>query len=368
MEQKDTSMENKRLDDLFLSVAQSLMGEPPFFIWPAPYSTPAECEFYLANDFLISFYTDISELQQKGHDLESIAKMLKNPSKIAQTLWPFGHVVNVDENFREKLIELASTIADLLSYYRKEPFNQDGKNTIWSQNEVRDFISNKKMIDGNDSLFDKYRLLISRLEGTLWLYSELLYFSIHEVCKEFHGPYVLADGRMALVREYYDLKPEFWEFTEDIPCENILIFEIYKNNTDMTFDFFGRLRSKEPIIHSLESFTILVDKKPMLAYRDIKDIYESIAKVSNKGAEQVRNLSRLQIMHKFVDSYYYILKPLKDTLEKNWEPPQIVIDDIKSEGKREVIEKLYDNFKKMSKLPVNETINILAKIFDPRYR
>lgn len=368
MEPKDTSTENKRLDNLFLSVAQSLLGEPPFFIWPAPYSTPAECEFYLADDFLNSLYADITQLRQKGHDLKSIAKMLKKPSKIAQTLWPFGHVVNVDEKFREELIELALTIVDSLSFYRKDPFNRDGKNTIWSQDEVHNFLSNNKIIDVNDSLFKKHRMLISRLEGTLWLYSELLYFSIHEVCKEFHGLYPLPDGKLVLVKEYYDLKPEFWTFTKDIPYENILIFEIYRKNTDITFDFFGRSRSKQPVVHNLEGFTILVDQKPMLAYRDIKDIYESTAKVSNRGAEQVRNLSRRQIMNKFVDSYYYILKPLKDALGKNWEPPETILDDIKNERKREVVEGLYAHFKEMSKLPVSETINILSKIFDPRYR
>ncbi len=368
MEQKDMSMENKTLDNLFLSVAQSLMGEPPFFIWPAPHSTPAECEFYLGNNFLDSLYTDIAQLQQKGHDLEGIAKMLKNPSRIAQTLWPFGHVVNVDEKFKKELIELASTIVDLLSYYRKNPFNQDGKNTIWSQNEVHEFLSNNQIIDTADESFEKYKLLISRLEGTLWLYSELLDFSIHEVCKEFHGPYSLPDGRIALVKEYYDLQPEFWAFTKDMPYQSILIFEIYSTIPDITFDFFGRLRSKQPTIHNLEGFTILANQKPTLTYNDIKEIYESTTEVSRRGSEQVRNLSRLQIMNKFVECYYYMLKPLKDTLGKNWEPPEIIFDDIKNERKKEIIEQLYANFEKMAKIPPNETINIVSKIFDPRYR
>jgi len=368
MEQRDTSIENEKLNSLFLSVAQSLMGEPPFFIWPAPYSTPAECEFYLADYFLSSLYADIAQLQQKGHNLKSIAKMLKNPSRIAQTLWPFGHVVKVDDRFKGELIELASTIVDLLSFYRKDPFNQDGKNIIWSHSEVRDFLSNNEIADSKDKMFEKHRMLISRLEGTLWLYSELLYFSIHEVCKEFHGPYSLPDGRSVLVREYYDLKPEFWAFTEELPYQNMLIFEIYRKKIDATFDFFGRLRSKQPLIHHLDGFAVLVDQKPMVAYGDIEYTYESTAKTSKRGAEHIRSLSRLQIMNRFVDSYYYMLKPIKDTLGENWKPPEVILDDIKNERKKDVVEQLYASFEKMAKLSPNETINIVSKIFDPRFQ
>ena len=368
MEQKDISTENKKLDSLFQSVARSLHGEPPFFIWPAPYSTPAECEFYLADEFLNSFYTDIVQLQRGGNDLKSIAEMLKKPSKIAQTIWPFGHVVNVNEKFRKKLIELASTIVDLLSFYRKAPFNSGGKNIIWSQNEVRKFLSDNKIIESTDDAFKKSKMLISRLEGTLWLYSELLYFSIHEVCKEFHGPYILPDGKFVLIREYYDLKPEFWAFTKDMPYQNILMFEIYREDTDIIFDFFGKLRSEKPIIHNLEGFSVLVDQKPITTYKDIKRIYESIVRISNIGAKYAGDLSRLQIMGKFVDSYYYILKPLKDVLIKDWKPPKTILDDIKNERKKELIKQTYARFKEMSKLSPSETVNILSKVFDPRYR
>lgn len=368
MEQKDMSIENRKLDTLFLSVAKSLGGESPLFIWPAPYSTPAECEFYLSDDFLNSFYTDIIQLQVKGYELKDIADMLKNPSKIAQTLWPFGHVVNVDEKFKKELIELAFIVIDLLSFYRDDPFNQNGKNTIWSQNQVSTFLTSNKMIDFKDSSFEKYRKLISQLEGTLWLYSELLYFSIHEVCKEFHGPYSLPDNRLVLVREYYNLKPEYWNFTKEIPYDKILIFEIYKPNTDITIDFFGRLKSNQPIIKNLDSFSIFVDQNPMVDYEDINRIYTNTVEVTNNGVKVVGNLSRLQIMKKFVESYYYILKPLKDTLDNNWEPPEKIIDDIKNERKKEVVEHLYGSFKEMANIPPTEIIKIISKIFDPRFR
>lgn len=368
MEQKDTSIENKKLDTLFLSVAQSLGGESPLYIWPAPYSTPAECEFYLSNEFLKSFYSDTIQLQEKGYKLKDIAEILKNPSKITQTLWPFGHVVNVDEQFKKELINLASIIVELLSYYREDPFNQNGKNTIWSQNQVSDFITSNKMINVNDNLFEKYRMLISRLEGTLWLYSELLYFSIHEVCKEFHGPYSLQDKRLVLVREYYNLKPEFWNFTKNISYNNILSFEIYKPNTDITIDFFGRLRSNQPIIRNLDSFSIFVDGNPMIDYEDINRIYTNTVEITNNGVKVVSDLSRLQIMQKLVESYYYILKPLKDKLNNKWEPPEIIMDDIKNERKKEVVEHLYANFKELANIPPSEIISIISKIFDPRFQ
>lgn len=369
MEQKDMFSGNKKLDSLFLSVAKSLQGEPPFFIWPSPFSTPAECEFYLSDDFLNGLYTDITQLKQKGYDLKNLATMLKNPSRIAQTLWPFGHVVNVDEKFKEKLIELALTIVDLISFYRRDPFNQDGRNVIWSQNEVNEFMSKSKdkIIDNRVDSFGNYKTLLSKLEGALWLYSELLYFSIHEVCKEFHGPYTLPDGKLALVREYYDLKPKFWAFTKDMPYQNIKVFEIYSGDTAIMFDFFGRLRSEKSIIHNLEGFFMFVDQKPILTYEDIKDVYKSVVEISNSGAEYVRDLSRLQIMSKFVESYYWILKPLKDALKTDWNPTRSIFDDIRNERRKEIIEQTYARFQEMSKLSPIETINIISKVFDPRY-
>ncbi|MEW6716527.1 MAG: hypothetical protein AB1345_03335 [Chloroflexota bacterium] len=362
------SIKDDTLDRLFTAVAKSLHGEPPFFIWPAPYSTPAECEFYLADEFLQSFYNDIAQLNQQGYSLENIARKFKFPSRIAQTLWPFGHTVDVNEEFKQKLIELSYTIIKLLSYYREDPYNSDGKNIIWSSNQIKSFYSNNIMHEKGSDFFDKSKLLISRVEGTLWMYSELLYFSIHEICKEFHGPYQMSDGRIVLVREYYDLKPGFWEFTKDFPCESVRVFEIYQKGTDISLDFFGRLTSTQSTIHNLEGFSLSIDQEPIIDYSEIKKILNDIVQISSLGSEQLQRLSRLEIMNKFIQSYYYLLKPLKDELGKSWEPPESIMKDVENDRKKEFIEQTYEKFREISQLHPNETIKIVSAIFDPRKR
>lgn len=368
MEQKDSYTKDDKLDALFLSVAESIHGEPPMFIWPAPHSTPAECEFYLGDDFLASFYDDIAQLRQKGYRLEAVAEMLQKPSRIAQTIWPFGHVVSVDDEFRKQLIELASTIVDLISCFRIDPFNRSGKNIIWSKDKLGQFLPDNPVIGGDDPVFAQFKPVIAKLEGTLWLYSELLYFSIHEACKEFHGPYALPNGKLALVREYYDLRPSFWLFTDEMPFRNILVFEVYSQNTDIMFDFFGRLRSKQTLIHDLEGFSILVDGSSVSTLKELTQIYEAMLQISHKGARHAGSLSRVEVMNKFIEAYYYILKPLKDTLGKNWAPPKKILDDVENACKEELIQKTYGKFREMSKLQPSEQLQILSKSFDPRFR
>jgi len=367
MEQKDISIKNEKLDKLFLSIGKSLCGEPPFYIWPAPYSSPAECEFYLADYFLRDFYASFVKLEQKGYNVENIARMLKNPSRIAQLLWPFGHVVNVDGKFKKQLTELASLIIDFISFYKKDPFNQNGRNIIWSSRDISNYLSNE-IIESSNDLFESYKAILSRLEGTLWLYSELLFFSIHEICKEFHGPYPLEDGRLILVREYYDLKPEFWPFAADLPYQKLLIFEIYRKNTKITFDFFGRFRTIKPLIQELDSFSLMIDDKTTLAYGDVKSVWESVSKTAVSGAKFAQKLSKMEIMEKFAYSYYYILKPLKDALNEEWQPSRMIFDDMKHERRKTIIENFYSNFRKMKDLPPDKMVEIISKVFDPRLR
>lgn len=368
MEQEDTSIRDKKLDGLFHSIGKSLYGEPPFYIWPAPLSTPAECEFYLADDFLHDFYTDLIELKQKSYSVAKTAKLLKNPSRIAQTLWPFGHVVNVDQRSKTELIELASFIVDLLSSYRKDPFNRNGKNIVWSQSDIDEYLTKHKVIDSNNSQFKTYRNLISRLKGILWLYSELLFFSIHEICKEFHGPYSSEDAMPILIREYYDLRPEFWPFAHRMPYQNLLIFETYKKDTEIEFDFFGRLRVRNLTPEDLASFSLIVDDTPILAYESIQNICNCISQIAIEGAKYAQNLSRQQVMKKFVYSYYYILKPIKNVLGKNWEPPERIFKDIKHERKKHIVNAFYNRFKATSDLPHDKMAEVISKIFDPRQK
>jgi len=354
------------LDSLFLAIARALHGEPPFFIWPAPLSTPAECEFYLADHYLSQLRDDISLLEKQGWEIANIAALFKHPSRLAQVLWLFGHVTSADKGFRDKLVELACTILDLLSCMRKEPLNASGKNLLWAQDEARNFLTTCDVVNSRCNAWDQQKQILARVEGTLWVYSELLYFSIHEVCKEFHGPYELESGEQILVRHYYDLKPKFWDFTEALPYETCTVVDIYEGDARICFDFFGRLSSTESLVGKLSGFAMMVGKHDCSDWECMKSVQESTAEVATRGALKLRALTRVDVMQKFMEAYNQIRIPLAEAAGREAEVPEDAMEDMIHDRKRSIVEEAYSSFHGLAQLSKSEVEAVLARVFDPR--
>lgn len=364
---------DKVVDKLANTVAQSLAGvggtsgDTGLYTWPSPVFMPAEGEIYLAPYFLPTLYSDIITLEMKGYKIDKIAKLLKAPSRIAQTTWPI-FAIGLTDLTMEQRVDLAYKIVLLISEFRKDPFCENLRNIIWSNEKVKEIIDETNWVNLNK--MDKpntYRERIGRLSGLAWLFCEMLYTSIHGAGHEFHGPYKLEDGLILLVKEYYNLKPIFWTFTNELSFDKITIFGIY-NDVDVVFDFFNRTRSTQPLSPYLQRFFITVDdKKECVSLEDIHEINDELERVSNIGLTRISKMSRKELMKKFFESYYFIIKPLRDELKQDWSPPNILFDDLEKEKRKEVWEETLSGFKELESVTKEEFVQIISKIFNPRF-
>jgi len=375
MAKEDLFMDkNKVVDKLAHTIAVSLAGvggikgDTGLYTWPSPVFLPVEGEIYLTSHFLPVLYKDIKDLEKKGYSTGRIANLLKAPSRIAQTTWPLCNISLTDLTTAEG-IDLAFKIVQLISEFREDPFCEDLRNIIWSNEKVENTISKTNMIDLNKvDNPDGYREKINRLNGIAWLFCEMLYTSIHGAGHEFHGPYNLGDNRILVVKEFYDLKPDFWPFTSKLPFNKITMLGIYKD-ANVTFDFFNRTRSTKPLGISLQEFSITVDDRiAPLNIDEIQEITNGLERVSNEGLIEIRNLDKKELMKKFFQSYYFIVKPLREELKRDWWPPNALYEDLENEKRKKIVGAVFADFKGLESKSMEEFVQIISTIFNPRHR
>ena len=375
MAKEDLFMDkNKVVDKLAHTIAVSLAGvggikgDTGLYTWPSPVFLPVEGEIYLTSYFLPALYKDIKDLEKKGYSTGRIAKLLKAPSRIAQTTWPLCNISLTDLTMDEG-VDLAFKIVQLISEFREDPFCEDLRNIIWSNGEVEDMVSKTNMIDLTKvDNPNSYREKINRLNGIAWIFCEMLYTSIHGAGHEFHGPYELGDNRILVVKEYYGLKPDFWPFTSKLPFNKITMLGIYKD-ADVTFDFFNRTRSTKPLGMSLQEFSITInDRIEPLNIDDIQGITNDLERVSRDGLIEIRNLNKKELMKKFFQSYYFIIKPLREELKQDWWPPNALYEDLENEKRKEIVEAVFTDFKGLESKSMEEFVQIISTIFNPRLR
>lgn len=361
--------ENETIDKLCSTVGYLLAEagkEAGFSVWPAPRFSPIEGEMYVSPYLLPSLLDDLSKLEQKGYNKEKVAELFKNPSRITQFVWTFHTLKDIDLSENER-VKLVKKIIDLISISRKDPFCEEGKNIIWSEEKVNLSLEELNWIDLDEvSEVEEYRETLGRLNGTLWLLCELLYFDFHGAGHEFHGPYNLVkDNQMLIVREYYDLKPDYFSFTDDLPFNRLMTFEIYPKK-DVTFDFFNRSRFSVPLSKYLQKLHIEINGKGIGDFSEINNALNSSEKVSERGSKRVGKLERKELLEKFGEAYFFTIKPIQEKLGEDWRPPESFYHDIEKGAKEGKIKEALDAFEKTYSLPKQEFIKAIAQLFDPR--
>ena len=355
-------------------MANALLGvseEPGLYIWPMPYFHPAEGNFYLyapKNSFLVQLRSLIDGLRNKGVNDKDIALLFKKPSRIATLTFLFEGM-RYSELTKEERVKLAIDILNYIASFRKEdPFCEEMRNILWDEHEVRDVLRKVNLIPIPQLSRDKsikIRKLASQINASLWLLCEYLYFNHHSIGHEFHGPYRLDNGLLLIVREYYDLKNELWSFSDKLPANQITSFEVYEKNTEIKFDFFNRMRSAT----SLPSRLLKVRFKEggvegeELDEDGMEDLLVSITNVAKDAFKVISGLNREQLLEKYVETKYYILKPLAENLGLEWKPSKEIYDFIKNVPPPKAIKEI---FQKLGSLPREKQIEICRSVFDPR--
>lgn len=288
-------------------------GEPP--LWPL---NVVETLWFLGKFYPKELYECIFALKEKGFARQEIAKLFRFPTRLTDLF----HFVEIPVEGltvvqKEELFEEAVKIAEV---FRKDPFCKNGRNEIWSQEKIKEAIKNSNWLEIAPRDKDIVNVL-SKLHALMFLYSEFIWVGgRHQLGHELHGPYPLGSGRILFAREYYDLKPAVWPFTNAVPMESFTLLEIYEN-TSIKLDCYNHLESLESLPQRLKSFAF-----PGGDYYQAKTIYDGVQRALLKGNEYVENYQKSDWLKKAIEMQTWSIKPLKDVLGMNWYPPTDLLE------------------------------------------
>lgn len=270
-----------------------------------------------------AFYQRVQQLKKKGHSLKQIANLFDYPSGLAR-LTMITRSRMIWHLTKKQQIQMFNDLADILSnIYRSNKFCSGGKNILWSgeqkeqeEEELRKPARVKKTIS---------QKTITKLDGRLWLYSEMIFPRWHNLIHEFHGPY--GKREKLLVKEWHDLKGPGWKIFSGFPYDKIICYEFYKNNS-VKFDIHNRMITKRPSADTITSAFVKIGDK-FVNKKEVLKLLSIIDKYLAKGADYLskRTKNDLKIMNAVME--FYSIKPLADELNQNWRPPKAVYDSIK---------------------------------------
>lgn len=362
---------DKQINKFLNIIAESILGTKSkeeaaaLTLWPLP--TP-QGVLYWGDEWTKKLNHTFHLIDKQKISDKEIIKAIKFPSRIAQLLWRVDAIKESGLNKEEKLYTLAK-LFDCLAIFRGENlFCENGRNTVWDRKELKAHKEGLHFFSGEDKKLNK---LISTFEAVLWVYTELLYWAQHPLGHSFHGPYLGEEGDL-LVKEYFDLKPEIWPFSQDLNFSEVEIFEFYKKGigSKIKLEFFERnIRTTQSLKQDLKKFALKVDGKTIKKPEKISQFLENLMEVIEKGSKVIQSLNEQQLIEKHADYYFYVIKPLCDLVNEDWHPPQQVRDNIYRRYKeidavwQNVVKK---NFEKTAALPYKQQEKILKEIFDPR--
>jgi hypothetical protein len=274
--------------------------------WPFSF---AEREMYLGPFFPKELYITIKKLEKRGLSPEEIAKLFKNPSRIAHFF--YTSILPSNNLTKEENVELVEKLVDFISYFRKEDiFCRNEKNIIWSKEDIRKHLPLLKKVED-----DKTKKLIGEIDALLFQYNELIFGGIPAFGHEFHGPYQIND-EFLIVKEHYDLQPvEIWLFAQKFPFEKITVLEIFKEGK-VKFDFFNHIETSFSLPEKLSKYCILADKEEFTG--SIEEFKNKLLKIITEANNFIRNFDKEDWIKKSIEMWCYYLKPCKDILNENW--------------------------------------------------
>lgn len=356
---------NKLLDIIIESVLVAFTKEDlaKVSLWPIP--TP-QGVLYWAKEWSKKLNHVLCLIDKQNVSRLKVKEALKYPSRLVHILWRIDALQRSDLNREERLYVVRKLFGYLADFRKKDLWCEDGKNILWNFKELR---GNKRGLVFFLTKDERRRKLFFNLEASLFLYTELIYWANHPLGHCFHGLYGNEKG-IVLVKEYFDLKPEVWDFSKNLSFSQVEIFEVYKKGTKIKLEFFERgIRTTESFKQNLLSFALKVDEKVVNQAEDISKYLENLQDVIKKGGKFVQSLNKKQLIEKHAQYWFYAIKPLCDLVGEDWHPPQAVRDNIYKKYRK--IDTIWQNevkrsFEKMSVLPPKQQERALRDYFDPR--
>ena len=358
---------NKILDKLIKAIKKTLIRvigkdqREASDKWPLPKCHIWECDIYSMPFLLRQLFNYFKKAEEKGLTLKDIVKIYRYPTYFARVIFLFGFRPLAGLN-RDQELELAHKVAEVLNiFYRgKIRANLYRKNILWDNKKLKQEIKKIHFQKINKSAKSQfYRKTLGQIEGKLYLYTELIYNALPNLGYEVHGPYNLGQQNLLLVREYHDLRPTFWRFSQKFPFERITIYETYKKGkVKVGIDIHGRIFTSKPLCLNVDKFAVTADKKLIKNLKNLTELSQILDNFLNKGRREKASLLKNQIIEKFAWTNFLLLKPLAEKLGEDWRPPKWLLKKIK---------KLYltEKEKRYLKLLLSYKLGLKER-FDPR--
>jgi hypothetical protein len=241
---------------------------------------------------------------------------------------------------REKKITKKQSIDSIKNFFnaleRLSPgdmFCLKGSNPVFSKKELS---SELKGIIFNKA-DEEARKIIPRLGVSLdsLIWSE--YYDIFIAAgMDIQGPFVLENGRILVIKDFFDLKPvEIWDSVKEFPAKRIRLFLKY-NPIDLKIDYLLHETSSQPLSQNLFEWAVeMTDskgKKTFLSSEDIPELTAKALEIVSKQTDFVNSLPRLEQIRKGAEICYYQSKELREFFNSSWKPPKEVFQAIESKG------------------------------------
>lgn len=323
--------------------------------WPMPIFESSFFVAYYDSSLIAENLLRITdELLTQGKSICDIAKLYKYPSRLARfaNMFPGRSLWNM--NF-EKQKTLAFRIALMLDcLYKRNAFNQNNKNIIYSNEEIRILAENTQYFTG-DNISQ-----VKKLSSLLWLVAESYSPRFTNIFYEFSGEYKL-DNKYFIVKDYHNLSPEYLTFAIPYSFSDIKIIDIHNVPVDYKVDIMCRSLASNQNIPDPEAVLLIVDDEIITDSDVVADMTKKLLSALQQATNHLNSLSRDQIIvwNATIDLYTF-LYPLigKDCFKLL---PKKFLDEINTDEFKSKYDKSVNWFKSVPKDADGWTI-----ILDPR--
>jgi hypothetical protein len=230
---------------------------------------------------------------------------------------------------REQILYLLSLARHLK---HGDLFNRDEKNTVFSQEQFEQTVTEAKMTPAASAAGRKSSAVVHKLCGVLWNYAETIYFRAHGFCREFHGPYRFpGSDDQVLVRDFYCLNPlEFWPQCGTIPYNNTRIITVYENS-GMTIDVYNNvsIAGGAGYISGLKSYSVEADGK-CLSPEEIENFTVALSKIIIAITTEIQQRDWRFLAEKYAEIFWFSKKELRNEAGLDWRIPAAVKERIRT--------------------------------------
>lgn len=289
--------------------------------------------------FFAELQDDIQRLKARGLSDKEIAGRFHTAGRIFRLIMPCVQGMKAlgipIARQREQILYLLSLARHLK---HGDLFNRDEKNTVFSQEQFEQTVTEAKMISTASAAGRKSSAVVHKLCGVLWNYAETIYFRAHGFCREFHGPYQFPGGDggndQVLIRDFNNLDAaELWPHCGQcgaLPYKHTRIISIYEN-IGMTIDVYNNVAIAEGAgyISSLKSYSVEADGK-FLSPEEIENFTVALSKIIIAITTEIQQRDWRFLAEKYAQIFWFSKKELRNEAGLDWRIPAAVKERIRT--------------------------------------